>query len=133
MVDIEIITETLEVCAEQSGDITSSVYDRFFEGNDEAFNVMGHSDDYMRGRMMEQVYKLLMSDEQLQDDGYVKWELANHTSYGVESNMYEAFLFALRDIVRDSVGAAWTADSNAAWDARINKILGLMENRASAD
>lgn len=118
------VWDTLEVCAERGGDISPLVYERFFETCPAADSLMGHSDDHMRGRMLEQTFELLLSDEHLGEGGYLDWELDNHLlAYQVAGSMYEHFLGAIRDVVERFVGTDWTSNDTEAWDEQINKIL----------
>jgi len=121
---IQQISDSLDQCASISGDITAEVYDRFFKQCGEAVPLMGHSDDGMRGRMLAQVIELLLTDEHLGSDGYLRWEVDNHVlAYGVEVGMYPAFLEAVRDTVKASLNGQWNVDLASAWSTRINTLL----------
>ena len=121
---IDTIGDTLEQCAAAVGDITDVAYDRFFSQCGNAEPLMGHSDAGMKGRMLAQVIELLLTDEHLGDDGYLRWEVDNHLlAYGVEVDMYPAFLEAVRDVVKESLGRAWGTDQAKAWSVRIETLL----------
>ena len=121
---ITTISDSLEQCAEAAGDITDTVYERFFNECGSAEPLMGHSDTGMKGRMLAQVIELLLTDEHLGDDGYLRWEVDNHLlAYGVEVEMYPAFLNAVRDEVKESLGNGWDADQEKAWSTRIDTLL----------
>ncbi|MDA1076823.1 MAG: hypothetical protein O3A63_19035, partial [Proteobacteria bacterium] len=74
----DLITETLSECAETLGDIVPVVYERFFELDAQSAALMQHADEYMQGRMLEQVFELVMSDEPFGKEGFLDWELNNH-------------------------------------------------------
>ena len=121
---IATISDSLEQCADAVGDITDVVYDRFFSQCGSAEPLRGHSDTGMKGRMLAQVFELLLTDEHLGDDGYLRWEVDNHLlAYGVEVDMYPAFLEAVRDVVKESLGPAWGTDQAHAWSSRIETLL----------
>ena len=121
---IEVVGASLETCAEQAGDITSAVYEHFFTHCPNAIPLMGHSDDGMKGRMLAQVFELLLTDEHLGDDGYLRWEVDNHVlAYGVEVDMYPGFLQAVADTVKSSLGDAWSVDHAQAWSTRVATLL----------
>lgn len=121
---INTISNSLEQCAEAVGDITQPVYARFFNQCSAAEPLMGHSDDGMKGRMLAQVIELLLTDEHLGDDGYLRWEVDNHLlAYGVEVDMYPAFFTAVRDTVKASLGNRWGVDQANAWTTRIERLL----------
>ncbi len=125
--DPAAIMPSLEACAANLGDIVPQVYARFFELHPAALELMGHSDEHMRGRMFEQTLELLMSDEHLGPEGYLNWELDNHLlSYQVHRDMYVAFFSAIRDVVQSGAGDAWTSADASAWQQRIDYILQLV-------
>ncbi len=111
------IYESLEICAERAGDITATLYERFFAASAEADALMGHSDLQMQGRMLEQTIELFTGGEELME--YFDWELDNHLiGYGVTADMYQAFFAAFTDVVRESCADAWTPEMARAWAAK---------------
>ena len=129
---INVVTRTLEVCAETLGDIVPAVYERFFAMSAEGSELMGHSDQYIQGRMFEQVLELLMSDEHFGSDGYLNWELNNHlVAYHATPQMYETFFDAVVEIVRDAVGPAWTDQDALAWRSRVDQVMAQVDAYAA--
>lgn len=120
---LELIIETLEKCAEQDEDITAPVFERFFSLSSESREVMGHSDQYMRGRMLEQTITLLVDSDLSAQSPYLQWEVDNHRSYGVALSSYPAFFDAVRETVRTTAGANWSQDHENAWNERIRYVL----------
>ena len=119
-----ILSASLEQCSDNEGDITDQVYERFFAGCQAALPLMNHSDQYMKGRMLAQVFELLLDDDQIGEGGYLRWEVNNHLSaYGVDVSMYRSFLDALCDTVKQSLGSAWTTSQATAWAERIDWLL----------
>lgn len=130
---VELVTESLERCAESAGDITPAVFERFFQLDREAQELMAHSDLLMQGRMLESVIDLLLSDEHLEPGGYLDWELDNHLdAYHATPAMYDAFFTAIVEVVQNSLGQGWQADIKEAWQARINKIMARVTAHAHA-
>ena len=85
---------------------------------------MGHSDEPMRGRMLEQTIELLMDGELQGPGNYFRWEIANHLSaYGVSADMYTAYFQALGDELREALGEDWHASFEKGWDLRIADLL----------
>ncbi len=116
----DAVVESLSLCEE---DLSQPVYDRFFAASASGRELMGHADEYMRGRMLQQVFELFMLDGAEADD-YLAWEVDNHiASYGVHADMYRDFFDALQVSVKESLGDAWTTDFDAAWSARIEDLL----------
>ena len=103
------IYEAFELLAARDIDLQQETYRRFFHLCPEAQGLMGHSDDPMRARMLEQTYELLI-DAELQGPGnYFRWEIRNHVSaYGVTEPMYLLFFRALEQAIAQALGQAWT-------------------------
>ena len=121
---LELVTECFATCAESLGDITPQVFERFFAHSGDAASLMQHSDEYMRGRMMEQTLELLMSDEHFGEDGYLAWELDNHLhAYQATPAMYGAFFAAIGEVLEHGTGAQWNAVYREAWDHRVDLIM----------
>jgi hypothetical protein len=119
-----MIMDALERLAEQDVDLTDDVYQRFYASCGAASSLMRHTDQHMRGRMLAQVYELLLASD---DNEYIEWEVDNHRSaYAVETDMYEPFLFAIRDAVRHQLGSDWQTSDDHAWDKRISTLLGVI-------
>jgi hypothetical protein len=118
------ITQVFELLAEQDVDLLVPFYRRFFLLCPEAEALMGHSDEPMRGRMLEQTIELLMDGELQGPGNYFRWEIANHLSaYGVSADMYTAYFQALGDELREALGEDWHASFEKGWDLRIADLL----------
>ena len=122
--DIAVISESLSLCDDLIGDITPLVYQRFFELDASAASLMEYSDEHMRGRMFASVLELFLSDDPFEKDGFLAWELDNHvTAYSVTTTMYESLFKAFIDVVKDSLGEAWSPEVAGAWTARTARIM----------
>lgn len=131
MTELEVVTSTLEQCAELDVDLTPEIYDVFFKTCAESVPLMGHSDAYMRGRMLEQVFELILDDSPQGPGSYLHWEVDNHvTAYGVDAAMYDAFLRAIKEAVKRTIDDNWQDEFEAAWDARIEALLADIHNHA---
>lgn len=118
------IIQVFELLAEQDVDLLVPFYRRFFLLCPEAEALMGHSDEPMRGRMLEQTIELLMDGELQGPGNYFRWEIANHLSaYGVSADMYTAYFQALGDELREALGEDWHASFEKGWDLRIADLL----------
>ena len=118
------IYEAFELLAAKDIDLQQETYRRFFHLCPEAQGLMGHSDEPMRGRMLEQTYDLLM-DAELQGPGnYFRWEIRNHVSaYGVTEPMYLLFFQALEQAIAQALGQAWTRRMATAWQQRVEDLM----------
>ena len=128
--DIAVISESLSLCDDRVGDITSLVYQRFFEIDTSAASLMEYSDQHMRGRMFASVLELFLSDDPFENDGFLAWELDNHVSaYSVTQGMYESLFRAFIDVVKETLGEAWSTDFEGAWTTRIARIMNEVSQR----
>ena len=119
-----MLEQSLEVVAESMGDITPSVYAKYFERCPESKELMSHIDDIVRGRMLEEVLRLLLVDSYDDEQKYLEFELKNHKlAYRVQPHMYENLLSALFDTMEEGSGSEWTDAHAQAWQQRINELL----------
>ena len=118
------ICEAFELLAAKDIDLQQETYRRFFQLCPEAQGLMGHSDEPMRGRMLEQTYELLMDAKLRGPDSYFRWEIRNHVSaYGVSASMYGAFFQALEATIAQALGEAWKQQMAKAWQQRVEDLL----------
>jgi len=122
MADEDPVLASLELAAERSGDITPAVYECFYRLCPAAREVMSHVDPHMQGRMLEEVLQLLMTPPETLDPGQLAFEVGNHRAYGVSPEQYGPILEAVRDVVQEALGAAWSPEFAAAWATRIGVL-----------
>lgn len=121
---LELINSSFETCAERAGDISASVYEKFFADNRQAFNLMEHADEHMQGRMIAETVGLMLSDEHFGESGYLNWEVKNHLlAYGVDLDMYADYLESLKSTVQEVLGDDWNKQLDDAWSQRITHVL----------
>lgn len=112
-------------------DIAAPVYARYFAADPAASALMAHMDHLTRGRMLNEVLRLLMDWDATSDGAYLDFEVRNHQwAYRVEPGMYGALLTAVRDTVADVLGAEWHADMARDWNARIDLLVREIAARA---
>jgi hemoglobin-like flavoprotein len=117
------IIESLELVAENAGDISPAILQRYFAKCPASAKLMDHMDRYMLGRMLDQVLLLVMEDDDNELQNYLRFETSSHSSYGVEQYMYEHLFEAVLETVTDAAGSAWTQPFQQAWQARISSLL----------
>lgn len=126
-----LVTASLERVALVIEDLSEPVYRRYFAADPDAAALMAHMDDLTRGRMLNEVLRLVMDWDPEGDRAYLNFEVRNHQyAYQVEQGMYRELLFALRDTVADIRGVAFSAE-RAAWDARIQSLVAEIEARTT--
>ena len=92
---------------------------------------MEYSDEHMRGRMFASVLELFLSDEPFESDGFLGWELENHVrAYSVTKTMYESLLKAFIEVVKETLGEAWFADFERAWNNRVARVVTEVSHRS---
>lgn len=128
----DYVIHALERAGEVKGDIVPEVFQRYHGACPEAEALMSHMDTYMKGRMLEEVLRLVLSEDYEEDDAYLNYEVRNHRlAYGVKNDMYPPLLAALRDTVRDALGDEWTTAVASAWERRTQTLLDEIERRAA--
>lgn len=131
-IDSDRIVESLEIVAESAGDITPEVFRNYHRLCPASAQLMDHMDDYMRGRMMDQVLLLLMEEGAEELNSYLEFETRSHESYGVEPYMYENLFSAVVATVREAAGSAWTDAHQSAWDNRVALLLASISEAEAA-
>lgn len=126
--DTQTLSRCFEELANADTDIAPAVYARFTATMPEATQHIGYLDERMKGRMLDQVYQLLLGEV---DDSYLAFEAKMHKGYGANIALYRGLLSAVRDTVKDALAASWSAEQDMAWDASINRIVGDLERLES--
>ncbi|MCB1647102.1 MAG: globin [Pseudomonadales bacterium] len=126
----ELIMASLESAAEAQGDISPAIYENYFQRCPGSEALMSHIDHIVRGRMLEEVFRLLMADSLEAEAGYLNFEVNNHKlAYNVEPHMYGNLLQAVRDTVQTAAGNDWQEAWAQAWDQRIEELSGEISKR----
>lgn len=119
----DALLASLEQAAEIAGDIAPDIYNRYFERCPDSRSIMLHTDEHMRGRMIEEVYRLLMAEGVTEEREYLAFETSNHRAYGAQTHMYENLLLATQDVVQKALGRGFTPEMKAAWERRLEDLL----------
>ncbi len=129
-----VIAESLSLVAERAGDVTSVIYEKYFMRCPSAEEVMSHLDAQVLGKMMEEVYRLLMVNDYESENDYLNWEVSNHeTAYNVEPHMYEEFFSAVIDSVREVMGSQWTPALERVWESKCEELRSEIARRFSVN
>ena len=126
----DLISTTFEMAAEIGGDLAPAIYANYFARCPGSQALMSHIDDIVRGKMLEEVYRLLMLSDYSGEQGYLNFEMKNHKlAYSVEAHMYGNLLAAILDTVRDAIGDQWQPSFEAAWQQLINDLTLEIQHR----
>lgn len=126
--DTDTISRCFERVAQSAVDLTPLVYEKFVESMPQAIQRIDYMDDRMRGRMLDQIYKLLLGDV---DSGYLAFETDMHRGYGADITLYRGILESVRDAVKGCLQDTWSGEEAAAWDRSIRRITGEIEQLVS--
>jgi len=127
------VYRSFELAAERIGDIVGPVYDRYFARDPDAEALMSHMDPLTRGRMLDEVVRLLLTGDYESEAGYLNFEVKNHEgAYRVRPRMYAELLDAVRETIAAGIGSDWDDACAAAWEARIGALLEEISARSAA-
>jgi hemoglobin-like flavoprotein len=133
MENLALIMESLEFLAESEEDIYGKVYEYFYQENAEAEALMSHMDELTKGKMLEEVTRLLLSEDLTEESTYLDFELNTHTySYSVALPMYQQLFASFAAAIKEVIGNNWRPDMDDAWQARIAELTRTMEAHAPA-
>lgn len=119
----DVIYESLELLAERAGDITDQVYERYFTVDADSRELMAYVDPGQRGKMMDEILRLILVDDYSEEEGYLNWEVDNHEiAYSVKPEMYAPLFDALIDTVKSALGDDWSGQMEQAWQQRTEAL-----------
>ncbi len=72
---------------------------------------------------MQEVLVFIMAEDLRSQRAYLCFEIKTHQGYGVQPHMYENLLLAVRDTVKEILGAHWSEDYELAWRGRLDTLL----------
>lgn len=117
------LIDSLELASGRTEDLSPAVYARYFARCEGSQTLMSHVDDGVRGKMLNEVIRLMMEPTLETEATYLDFEVDNHRrAYMVEPHMYENLFTALRDTVKETVGSDWTPEMEAAWHERLTEL-----------
>lgn len=116
------VVASLEYVAEHAGDVAQELYRRFAARCPQSAALMSHMDDYMLGRMMQDVLLLVMTRPDEIDDHYLSFEVESHRAYGVTPEMFPPLLNVVRDTAKEHLREHWTPQMDDAWRERLDRL-----------
>jgi hypothetical protein len=121
---------SLEIAGEMAGDISPAIYQNYFARCPGSEALMAHIDELVRGKMLDEVFRLLMIEDYTSEANYLNFEMKNHRlAYSVEAHMYGNLLAAIKETVENALGGAWTQSFEQAWQQRLASLLMEIDNR----
>lgn len=126
----EVIAATFEAVADAVGDPVPLIYEKLFQLHPdmEALFVLDN-DGAARGNMLAEFLDCLLD---LASDGHyaanhLQTLRINHDELGVPVDVFPVFFDVVRDSFRSVLGAAWTAEMEAAWAALAREFAHVLE------
>lgn len=127
-----MIESALEQLIEAGGDLGQDCFERFFQRSPEGRELMEHMDDVHRGKMMAEIYRLLLTPDLATETDYLNWESKNHqTAYFVPKALYPIFMEALMESISATLGTDWTGSVADAFQAQCDRIVSEIQTRYS--
>ena len=124
MDEAEIITQSLEVVAEVAGDPVPAVFARLFaEFPDAEERFARDVSGAVRAEMLTMVLDCLMAPEGPYQLNLVRAERVNHDGFGTPNEEFDRFFGLVHETCRDLAGEGWTPAFEAAWRARIARVV----------
>jgi hemoglobin-like flavoprotein len=136
----ELIIESFELAAGRCDDLTPLVYERLFEMKPETRGLFRTDPkNFIKGSMLELALEAVLdfAGEKKASHRLIFCEVQSHDAYGTQPEIFTVFFVVMRDVVRDLLGADWTAEIEAAWDETlrglddyVNKAIAAMRPAA---
>jgi hemoglobin-like flavoprotein len=121
----ELIVESFELAATRCDDLTPLVYDRLFEVKPETRGLFRTDPkNLIKGSMLELALEAVLdfAGEKKASHRLIFCEVQSHDAYGTQPEIFTVFFVVMRDVVRDLLGAEWTAEIEAAWDVTLKAL-----------
>ena len=120
----ELIERVLECAAEDDPGLNETIYKNFYEAMPDAEQLMSHVDEGTRGKMIAEIYRLLLAEDVAASDGdYLMFETKTHAnSYFVLPEMYNVLSDVFLQTLRLSAAREWSPTVEAAVSRRLNSL-----------
>jgi len=123
-VEQELIERALECAAADDPKLNERIYKNFYDAMPDAEQLMSHVDEGVRGKMMAEIYRLLLTkDVAASDSEYLVFETKTHAnSYFVRPEMYRVLSDVLLQTLRLSAARVWGPAVEASVSRRLNAM-----------
>lgn len=119
------IVASLELAAEQAGDLTGAVYARLFAQQPAMTPLfVMDTNDAVKGEMLARVFDAILDfvGERRYAHNLIDAEASNHEGYNVPRDVFASFFDVVAESVRDACGSGWTETMTAAWASLRSEI-----------
>ena len=123
-VEQELIERALECVSADDPKLNERIYKNFYDAMPDAEQLMSHVDEGVRGKMMAEIYRLLLTkDVAASDSDYLVFETKTHAnSYFVQPEMYRLLSDVLLQTLRLSAARVWGPAVEASVSRRLNAM-----------
>ena len=123
-VEQELIERALEYAAADDPKLNERIYKNFYDAMPDAEQLMSHVDEGVRGKMMAEIYRLLLTkDVAARDSDYLVFETKTHAnSYFVQPEMYRLLSYVLLQTLRLIAALVWGPAVEASVSRRLNAM-----------
>ncbi len=124
--DVDLIERTLEIAGERGEDLTSRVYLRLFAAHPEMEALfIRDTNGSVRGEMLARVFEMILDfiDGRAYAAQMIQCEVVTHEGYGVPPAVFGIFFSTVADVLKESLGADWTADMDTAWQDLLGEMV----------
>jgi hemoglobin-like flavoprotein len=122
---LQLLESTMEQVVQRVGDPAPLVYERLFATAPELRELFANDPrGSVRGEMFHRVIEVLidMAGEQRYATGLMAAEWITHRGLGITAAQFNGFFDAVVAVFRQTLGADWTADVDAAWRDTVARL-----------
>ena len=129
----QLIEHSIERVAEVAGDPSPHVYARLFAQAPEMEPLfILDTDGNARGHMLMEALDCIFDflGPRTYSTTLIQSELINHEGFGVPPRIFTTFFNVVMETFRELLGAEWTAETDAAWDALLTELDTVVAEQA---
>lgn len=130
--DADLVTRSFEIAAERCADLTPLVYARLFADHPEMERLFWRDREThaVRGEMLARVIEAILDfvGERAYARALIQCEVITHEGYDVPREVFVTFFATLAATLRETLGADWTGDIDAAWARTLKALVFYVEN-----
>jgi hemoglobin-like flavoprotein len=130
------IEASLERVAELCDDPTPVVYERLFAAHPHMRPYFWRdTNGAIKGEMLSRTFAAILDfvGDRRYADHMIGTEMITHEGYDVPREVFSTFFSVVRDAAREILGAEWTAEFEAAWEAMLVEIDGYAQRTPRTD
>ena len=119
------IERSLEIAAEQAGDLTPSVYGLLFQRQPEMEALFWRDKNHaIKGEMLMRVFEAILDfvGDRRYADHLNTSEVITHEGYEVPRDVFATFFGVVEETVRSACGGEWTSEMTLAWRQVLSDI-----------